>query len=253
MANTISLSQILTSRPAVCPQIYGYVLPSVPDHDGYIKIGYTDKEDVEARIKEQTHTAALKHKTLFTVSAMRDDGTCFTDKDIHSVLKKNGYIQLNQGNDKNEWFRISKKEALAVINSVKTNTKYTIGRTAHFDMRDEQKRAVENTAAYFCRMQKEDPSRPPKYLWNAKMRFGKTFAAYQLAKKLGYKKILVLTFKPVVESAWYEDLATHVDFEGWQFVSDKEAKYDKTSFDRMYEECDKTRPVVVFGSFQNLL
>lgn len=120
-------------------------------------------------------------------------------------------------------------------------------------MRAEQQQAVNNTAEYFGRMAKEDPSRPPKYLWNAKMRFGKTFAAYQLAKKLGYKKILVLTFKPAVESAWSEDLETHVDFEGWQFVSDKEAKFDKKTFDRMYEECDKSKPIVVFGSFQNLL
>jgi molybdopterin-guanine dinucleotide biosynthesis protein len=253
MANTISLSQILTSRPAVCPTIYGYILPSVPDHSGYIKIGYTDKEDYEARIYEQTHTAGLSHKTLFAVSAMRDDGTCFTDKDIHAVLKKNGYTQLNFGEDRNEWFKISKDEALAVINSVRNNTKYTVGRTAHFGMRAEQQRAVDDTAAYFARMAREDPTRPPKYLWNAKMRFGKTFASYQLAKKLGYKKILVLTFKPAVESAWYEDLETHVDFEGWQFVSDKEAKFDNKTFDRMYEECDKSRPIVVFGSFQNLL
>ncbi|MGN0653578.1 MAG: GIY-YIG nuclease family protein [Oscillospiraceae bacterium] len=253
MANTISLSQILRSRPAVCPTIYGYILPDVPNHKGYIKIGYTDKEDVEQRIKEQIHTAGLNHKTLFTVSAMRDDGTCFTDKDIHAVLRKNGYAQLNEGEDRNEWFKVSEKEALAVIDSVRSNTKYTVGRTAHFSMRAEQKKAVEDTADYFRRMEKEDPSRPPKYLWNAKMRFGKTFAAYQLAKKLGYKKILVLTFKPAVESAWYEDLETHVDFEGWQFVSDKEAKYDKTSFDRLYAQCDQSKPIVVFGSFQNLL
>ena len=253
MANTISLSQILTSRPAVCPTIYGYILPSVPDHSGYIKIGYTDKEDVEARIYEQTHTAGLSHKTLFAVSAMRDDGTCFTDKDIHAVMRKNGYTQLNFGEDRNEWFKVSKEEALAVINSVRNNTKYTVGRTAHFGMRAEQQRAVDETAAYFARMARDDPTRPPKYLWNAKMRFGKTFASYQLAKKLGYKKILVLTFKPAVESAWYEDLETHVDFEGWQFVSDKEAKFDNKRFDRMYEECDKSRPIVVFGSFQNLL
>ncbi len=253
MANTISLSQILKSRPAVCPTIYGYILPDVPNHNGYIKIGYTDKEDVEKRIHEQLNTPALKHKTLFTVSAMRDDGTCFTDKDIHAVLRKNGYLQLNEGEDRNEWFKVSEKEALAVIESVRSNTKYTVGRTAHFGMRAEQKRAVEDTAEYFKRMEIEDPTRPPKYLWNAKMRFGKTFASYQLAKKLGYKKILVLTFKPAVESAWYEDLETHVDFEGWQFVSDKEAKYDKTSFDRMYSQCDQSRPIVVFGSFQNLL
>ena len=253
MANTISLSQILQSRPAVCPTIYGYILPDVPTHKGYIKIGYTDKEDVEQRIKEQIHTVGLHHKTLFTVSAMRDDGTCFTDKDIHAVLRKNGYSQLNAGEDRNEWFKVSEKEALAVIDSVRNNTKYTVGRTAHFSMRAEQKKAVEDTADYFKRMEKEDPSRPPKYLWNAKMRFGKTFAAYQLAKKSGYKKILVLTFKPAVESAWYEDLETHVDFEGWQFVSDKEAKYDKTSFDRLYAQCDQSKPIVVFGSFQNLL
>lgn len=253
MANTISLSQILKARPAVCPTIYGYILPDVPNHNGYIKIGYTDKEDVEERIREQLHTAGLAHKTVFVVSAMRDDGTCFTDKDIHAVLKKNGYLQLNEGEDRNEWFKVSEKEALAVIESVRSNTKYTVGRTAHFGMREEQKRAVEDTAAYFKRMEIEDPTRPPKYLWNAKMRFGKTFASYQLAKKLGYKRVLVLTFKPAVESAWYEDLETHVDFEGWQFVSDKEAKYDKTSFDRMYAQCDQSKPIVVFGSFQNLL
>lgn len=253
MANTISLSQILRSRPAVCPTIYGYILPDVPNHNGYIKIGYTDKEDVEQRIKEQIHTAGLAHKTLFTVSAMRDDGTCFTDKDIHAILRKNGYAQLNEGEDRNEWFKITEKEALSVINSVRNNTKYTIGRTAHFGMRAEQEKAVNDTASYFSRMAKEEPNRAPKYLWNAKMRFGKTFAAYQLAKKLGYKKILVLTFKPAVESAWYEDLETHIDFEGWQFVSDKEAKYDKTSFDRLYAQCDQSKPIVVFGSFQNLL
>lgn len=253
MANTISLSQILKTRPAVCPTIYGYILPDVPNHNGYIKIGYTDKEDAEERIKEQIHTAGLKHKTLFTVSAMRDDGTCFTDKDIHAVLRKNGFVQFNDGEDRNEWFKVTEEEALSVIESVRNNTKYTIGRTAHFGMRAEQEKAVNDTAAYFIRMAHEDPTRPPKYLWNAKMRFGKTFAAYQLAKRMGYKKILVLTFKPAVESAWYEDLETHIDFDGWQFVSDKEAKYDKTSFDLMYSQCDKNKPIVVFGSFQNLL
>ena len=255
MANTISLSQILKARPAVCPTIYGYILPGVPSHNDYIKIGYTDKENADECIRLQLHRAGLacEYKTLFTVSAMRDDGTCFIDKDVHTILKKNGYLQLNEGEDRNEWFKVSEKEALAVIESVRSNTRYTVGRTAHFGMREEQQRAVNDTAAYFKRMEIEDPSRPPKYLWNAKMRFGKTFASYQLAKELGYKKILVLTFKPAVESAWYEDLETHVDFEGWQFVSDKEAKYDKTSFDRLYEQCDKNKPIVVFGSFQNLL
>jgi len=49
------------------------------------------------------------------------------------------------------------------------------------------------------------------------MRFGKTFTSYQLAKTMGWKKVLILTFKPAVEDSWKEDLLSHVDFQGWQF------------------------------------
>lgn len=68
-----------------------------------------------------------------------------------------------------------------------------------------------------------------------------------------FQKILVLTFKPAVESAWQEDLTRHVDFKGWQFVSNKEARFDAKKLDEQYEACDKTKPIVVFGSFQDLL
>jgi hypothetical protein len=85
------------------------------------------------------------------------------------------------------------------------------------------------------------------------MRFGKTFAAYQLAKKMGFKRVLVLTFKPAVESAWRDDLVSHVDFEGWQFVSNKDAHNNNINIDQTYAKCDKKKPIVVFGSFQDLL
>ena len=85
------------------------------------------------------------------------------------------------------------------------------------------------------------------------MRFGKTFATYQLARAMDFKKILILTFKPAVESAWQEDLTHHVDFAGWQFVSNKEARFDAKQLDEQFEACDKTKPIVVFGSFQDLL
>ena len=77
------------------------------------------------------------------------------------------------------------------------------------------------------------------------MRFGKTFTTYQLAKKLGTKRVLVLTFKPAVEDAWQTDLENHVDFEGWQYLS-KSSGGDPTQIDRK-------KPVVYFGSFQDLL
>ena len=57
-------------------------------------------------------------------------------------------------------------------------------------------------------------------------------------------KVLVLTFKPAVESAWSEDLLTHVDFEGWQFI----CRGGMT-----YEEADLSKPIVCFGSFQDYL
>ena len=105
MANNISLSEILHTRPAVVPTIYGYILPDLKDHDGYIKIGYTDRKDTETRIREQLHAAAINFKILFKESAMRPDGTCFTDKDVHRLLRHRGFLQLNEGDDRNEWFR----------------------------------------------------------------------------------------------------------------------------------------------------
>lgn len=252
MANNISLSEILHTRPAVVPTIYGYVLPDVKDHDGYIKIGYTDR-DVETRIKEQLHAAAIKFKVLFKESAMRPDGTCFTDKDVHRLLRHKGFLQLNEGEDRNEWFRCTLTDALTAVEELRTETRFEGQRNWDFEMRGEQKAAVEMTKAYFDRAKEDDPEHPPKFLWNAKMRFGKTFATYELCKAMAFKKILVLTFKPAVESAWQEDLARHVHFKGWQFVSNKEAKFDEAKLNEQYDACDKSRPIVVFGSFQDLL
>ena len=253
MANNISLSDILHNRPAVVPTIYGYTLPTVADHNGYIKIGYTDREDTEARIKEQLHTAAIEFKVLFKESAMRNDGTCFTDKDVHRLLKHKGFRQFNEGKDHNEWFCCSENEALETIEEVRTGIRFEGQRTWNFSMRKEQQTAVQMAKDYFEQSEKEDPDRPSKFLWNAKMRFGKTFATYQLAKSMNFKRVLVLTFKPAVESAWQEDLSHHVDFAGWQFVSNKEAKFDAKELDEQFDECDGTKPIVVFGSFQDLL
>ena len=240
-------------RPEVKPTIYVYTLPDVPSHDGYLKIGYTDRGDYEERINEQLHTSGLKHKTIFVTSAMRSDGTCFMDHDIHAVLKREGIKQLYNGEDKNEWFKCTLEDVQKAILEVRDGIITTRGRTATFKMRPEQVRAVQYTEEYFKKAKEEEPNKAPKFLWNCKMRFGKTFASYELAKRMGLKKILILTFKPAVESAWKEDLLTHIDFEGWQFVSDNDAKGSSTSLDKEFEDCDKSKPIVVFGSFQNLL
>ena len=112
-------------------------------------------------------------------------------------------------------------------------------------MRREQAEAVDKTLGYFNSIWAEDADAVPRFLWNAKMRFGKTFAAYQLAKKLGAKRVLVVTFKPAVEDAWQTDLESHVDFDGWQYLS-RSSGSDPT-------QIDAEKPVVYFGSFQDLL
>lgn len=101
MASTISLSDILHNRPSIEPKIYCYILPTVPDHNGYIKVGYTDKDDVEDRINQQLHTAGIHHKTILTETAMRQDGTCFTDKDIHNLLSRKGFKKMFFNGDTN--------------------------------------------------------------------------------------------------------------------------------------------------------
>ena len=245
--------EFFKQRPEVKPTIYVYRLPGVPTHNGYLKIGFTDRGDYEERINEQLHTSGIKHETIFVTSAMRADGTCFMDHEIHAVLKRKGFKQLYDGEDKNEWFKCSLDDVKEAILEVKDGIITSRGRTATFKMRPEQYRAVQSTENYFKKAKEDEPTKAPKYLWNCKMRFGKTFASYQLAKKMGLKRVLILTFKPAVESAWKEDLLTHVDFDGWQFVSDNDAKETGTSLDKEFENCDKSRPIVVFGSFQNLL
>ena len=239
-------------RPQVNPTIYAYCLEGVESHKGYIKVGYTDR-DADTRIREQLHTSAVPYKILLIESAMCPDGSCFTDHDVHNILKRNGFRQLNQGEDRNEWFFCSVNDVRAAINELKNGEIFNAVRTENFEMRPEQTRAVMRTVEYYKSAIKDDPTRAPKFLWNAKMRFGKTFAAYQLCKKMGFKRILVLTFKPAVESAWHEDLQTHVDFEGWQFISNKDARNNNIDIDCAFRNADKSKPIVVFGSFQDLL
>ena len=228
-------------RPPVSPKIYAYELIGVASHRGYIKVGYTER-DVDTRIREQTHTVAVPYRVLETWPAMRSDGSCFTDKDLHAVLRRKGFWQLNEGEDRNEWFRCTVNDVKAAVYAVRNRTENVENRTNDFSMRPEQKEAVDKTEAYFRSAAAEGY---PKFLWNCKMRFGKTFAAYQLAKRMGFKRVLVLTFKPAVVSAWQEDLNTHKDFEGWQFIS--------RTTELTYETADQSRPIVCFGSFQDYL
>ncbi|MEI6289847.1 MAG: GIY-YIG nuclease family protein [Chloroflexota bacterium] len=228
-------------RPESHPKIYAYS-DSNPQYKGLLKVGYTEK-NAERRVSQQYPTrrpdGVVPYHIVLIESAMRNDGTCFTDHDVHHLLRKKKVSNVG-----GEWFRCTAEEVKAAIIGIKNGTANIENRTQSFALRPEQKEAVDKTIEYFASAKKDDPERAPKFLWNAKMRFGKTFASYALAKRMGCKKVLVLTFKPAVEAAWEEDLMSHVDFEGWQFICRGGMKY---------EEADLSRPLVCFGSFQDYL
>ena len=229
-------------RPNAHPMIYAYE-DTNPQYQGLLKVGYT-AIDVDKRVAQQYPTkrpdGSVPYRIVYRESAMYPDGSSFTDHDVHRVLKRK-QIPCMGG----EWFRCRVNDVRAAVLAVKNHTDNAENRVNSFSMRPEQQKAVDKTAAYFQSAYAEDSTRYPKFLWNCKMRFGKTFASYELAKRMGFKRILILTFKPAVVSAWQEDLNSHIDFEGWQFIS--------RNTGLTYETADKSRPIVCFGSFQDYL
>ncbi len=222
------------------PQIYAYSDSHFP---GQLKIGDTTREDVNIRIAEQypiiTPGQTFKLEWFDTAFYADGSGEYFRDHAIHECLKRNGFE-----NTAGEWFRCSLNDVKAAYQAVKHRSQMAIQRTLDFPMRDEQKRAVQMTYEYFNNTP-HGKDESLHFLWNAKMRFGKTFTTYQLAKRMQAKRILVLTFKPAVEGSWRDDLMQHIDFDGWQFYS----SHDEITPD----DLDMTRPVVCFGSFQDYL
>ena len=219
------------------PRIYAY---SDSRFEDCLKVGYTTKTVAE-RVAEQypVKLPNQSYKIELDEIAMRDDGSFFTDHDVHKILTKKNIQRIN-----GEWFKCTLDTVKAALLEIKSGKRNEDNRTLNFGLRPEQQAAIEKASDYFKSFTAENPDRTPHFLWNAKMRFGKTFAAYQLAKAMGWTKILILTFKPAVQNAWEEDLANHVDFAGWQFIARNSLQF---------EQADIKKPMVCFGSFQDYL
>ncbi len=237
----MSAQDLLRGRVTATPTIYAYEHIDYPAHKGWLKVGYTTRT-AEIRVREQNQTSHVKFKIVLERSAMRKDGSTFDDRLVRDILRKD-HIPNPEG----EWCVCGVREVEKAIAAAVAGKDNMMERTEDFEMRPEQKRAVEKTSAYFNAFRKDPSNRGliPHFLWNAKMRFGKTFTAYQLALRMGWKKLLTLTFKPAVKTAWEEDLLTHKDFEGWQFCQKQD--------DREFNRVDERRPFVCFASFQDVL
>ncbi|MBE0418264.1 MAG: GIY-YIG nuclease family protein, partial [Coriobacteriia bacterium] len=237
--NRAGIDDILAPKREARPRIYAY---SIDDeaHKGLLKVGQTT-QDVKQRIAQQVKTAAIKNFRIeLDESAERDDGTIFTDHEARAALVRRGFE-----NPQLEWMRCSVADVLTVLTELRAGQQFTGTHHETFQMRREQAEAVNKTHTYFHSIWEEDMHAVPRFLWNAKMRFGKTFTTYQLAKKLGARRVLVVTFKPAVEDAWQTDLETHADFDGWKYLS--------RNTGGNLGKIDRRTPVVYFGSFQDLL
>ena len=65
----------IKSFSRVVPMIYAYNTPGIIYHDGWTKIGYTEKQTVAQRIKQQTHTADVQYVLAWQDNAMFKDGS----------------------------------------------------------------------------------------------------------------------------------------------------------------------------------
>ena len=237
--NKPTVEEILAPKPEARPRIYAYAIDDAA-HQGLLKVGQTTR-DVQQRVAEQVKTAAIKNYRIeLDELAERADGTVFSDHEVRAALARKGFAKVEL-----EWMRCSVADVQTVLAELRTGQRFTGAHHETFAMRREQAEAVDKTHAYFHSIWQEDMHAVPRFLWNAKMRFGKTFTTYQLAKKLGAKRVLVVTFKPAVEDAWQTDLECHVDFDGWQYLS-RHSDGDPSKISRR-------KPVVYFGSFQDLL
>ena len=238
-------------------------------HKGLLKIGDTtlktdklidklspnSKELNQAalkRIKEYTNTVAVNIELLHTELAIKQvrDKTgsisvkAFRDYDVHRVLENSGIKnELLDGSTAREWYRIDLETAISAIETVKNG--YNNLSNIHCEndfrpiiFRPEQKEAIEKTIQRF--------KNGNKMLWNAKMRFGKTLSALQVAKEMKFKRTIIITHRPVVDDGWYDDFT--------KIFNDTD-KYIYGSKNKGYsvEQLEKTnKNYVYFASIQDL-
>lgn len=240
------VSELLPPKPSARLRIYAWTLKNPPPaYEGLIKVGQTTKDDVNERIRQSQGQMQQAYTLHVDVIAERDDGSTFRDKDVIARLVAKGFENPRIGSAR-EWVRCKPADVLTAIAELRSGKILTANRYQDFPMRPEQREAVERTRSYYESIWAEGSRAVPRFLWNAKMRFGKTFTAYQLAKALNAKRVLVVTFKPAVQDSWEEDLASHIDFEGWQYRNAASMATSEASI-------DPDRPLVYFGSFQDLL
>lgn len=209
----------LQTSQRVIPMCYAYSTPEIKRHDGWVKIGYTEKQDVSERIRQQTHTADVLAVEEWRGNAIFEDGSgeYFKDTDFHAYLRKKG-IEYS-GEEKNEWFHVDGPTSKGMFWDFKSNRGIlTKNDSVPYKLRNEQKQAVDETLQY-----RNNSTVKKEFLWNCKPRFGKTLTAYDLMQKLNCYNTLIVTNRPAIANSWYEDYKKFVGDKDYYFVADTDS------------------------------
>lgn len=209
--------------------IYVYSIPDI-QHSGRLKIGSatvnldnpSEKEIEQAahdRIRQQTKTADVHYQLEYSTLAVTKAGEYLSDYMVHNVLKRSGYERQSENvkNSHSEWFKIDLTTARNAIQAAKEDraalvSDEKVSKIRTFDFRPNQLDAIEKTNKAIKQHRKH-------FLWNAKMRFGKTSAAMEVARQNKFQKILIITHRPSVSTDWYDDFNTVFAGTGYQFAS----------------------------------
>ncbi|VTP92200.1 DEAD/DEAH box helicase [Sphingobacterium daejeonense] len=246
-----NITQNIKTYKVVYPQIYSYTLPELKPNEGSQKIGYTEHKDVRNRILQQIKTAAirLKYELLWSAPAFfKDSDESFIDKVFHRFLEKKGIErkwELGQ-----EWFYfngepLKSKDLFDLFRKEKFSALQNDNGKIDYTLRFEQNEAVEKAIDYFQKTEKGE------FLWNAKPRFGKTLASYDLAKRLRANKVLIVTNRPAIANSWFDDFEMFVD--GYSFISETSSLKNRTTITREQHIAIKPiKPQITFLSLQDL-
>lgn len=236
--------------------VYVYSIPH-KSHEGRLKIGKATtssseptQQDIEIaaheRIKAQTKTADIPYTLECAELAVTNDGDCFSDHEVHQLLIRSGYERKTESvkNTRSEWFEVNLEVAKSAIQAVKEgrtalSTKEKSAKpTAEFSFRPNQLEAIKRTSIAIGKKRKH-------FLWNAKMRFGKTSAAMQVAKENKMKRVLIVTHRPSVSVDWYDDFNKVLAGAGYEYAS-------KTRGENIGALLESGKSFVYFASIQDL-
>lgn len=234
------------------PQIYAYTLPDFPPKNGWIKIGYTDRESVETRIKEQTHTAAIRlnHHTLWAKAAkFPETEIYFKDHQFHAYLTRHKNVEREKGS---EWFYYNgnPERAEQHFNDFLQGDFNQAQEKLDYTLRSEQQQAVDKTLKY------AKNTTDGEFLWNAKPRFGKTLTTYDFALKLNAQNVLIVTNRPAIANSWFDDFEKFIAWQSdFAFVSESESLKNRATLSRdefLAQRLNGKKKMLAFLSLQDL-